>query len=289
MDNPNTFFNYYGRFFQKFWEDFVDWPRDNIVVAGIATIAPPLVVYLRNPHVAPDWELLKTTLWFYLALLGAYTILQLIRTPWKIDTEKSLAFSTLQGENTGLLNEKREFDEAKPNIILREPDARHIQDIPLSDGRVIIRIVPFVKVRFVNRPAKHTESAIAHGVSAKIKFFNVAGQMVLEMDGRWDDKDQPSLRQSTQSKRDLLLADFNFEEERNLDIAFFDTTSNEFVAFNNDNYNYQSQKKPEHVLKGDQFRVEIRLVAVHVDVIYSLVFTTTGRSDDPVAVLGETI
>jgi hypothetical protein len=101
------------------------------------------------------------------------------------------------------------------------------------------------------------------------------------MDGRWDDKDQPSLRQSTQSKRDLLLADFNFEEERNLDIAFFDTTSNEFVAFNNDNFNCQNQKKPEHVLKGDRFRAEIRLVAVYVDVTYSVVFTTTGRRDDP--------
>jgi hypothetical protein len=179
MDNPNTFFNYYGRFFKKFWEDFVDWPRDNIVVAGIAAIAPPLVLYLRNTHLSPDWELLKTTLWVYLALLSAYTILQLIRIPWKIDREQSQAISTLQGENTELLNERRAFDDSKPNIILREPDARHIQELPLSDGRVIIRVVPFVKVRFVNRPTKHAESAIAHEVSAKIKFFNVNGQLVL--------------------------------------------------------------------------------------------------------------
>lgn len=287
MNDKNTFFGYYGRFFQKFWEGFAEWPRDNFLVAGIAAIAPPLALYLRHPDKVPDWELIKASFLIYLALLGLYTILHFVLVPWKIDREQSLAISTLRTENAGLLNEKRAFDEAKPNIILREPDARHVQMASFSAGGVVILTAPMVKVRFVNKPAKHAPTAIAYGVSAKIKFFDDVGKLVLEMDGRWDDKAQPSARPTTESKRDLLLADFSFEEERNLDIAFFDTNSMEFVAFNNDNYSYQNLKKPEHVLSGYHFKAEIRLVAVHVDVTYSVEFTTTGRRDAPAAVFGE--
>jgi hypothetical protein len=288
MDNPNTFFNYYGRFFQKFWEGFVEWPRDNFLVAGIAAIAPPLALYLQHPDKVPDWELIKTTSLVYLALLGVYTILHLVLVPWKIDREQSFAISKMEAEKAELLQQRKEFDEAKPNIILREPSARLIEVISLNDGRVVTLTAAFVKVRFVNRPTKHTPTAIAQGVSAKIKFFDKDGQLVLEMDGRWDDKDQPTLRLATQSKRDLLLTDFAIEEERNLDIAFLDPKSNQFIAMNNDNYKCQDSRLPEHFLKGDQFRAEIRLIAVHVDVTFSVEFAASGLRGN-VKILGENI
>jgi hypothetical protein len=158
--------------------------------------------------------------------------------------------------------------------------------LSFNAGGVVILTAPMVKVRFVNRPEKHAPTAIAYGVSAKIKFFDETERLVLEMDGRWDDKAQPSLRPTTESKRDLLLADFSFEEERNLDIAFFDMNSMEFVAFNNDNYNYQNLQKPAHVLSGCHFRAEIRLVAVHVDVNYSVEFSTTGLRGNHITILG---
>jgi hypothetical protein len=184
----------------------------------------------------------------------------------------------VEAEYVALLQQRKEFDEAKPNLVLREPGARHVQELSLNDGRVVILKAPFVKVRIVNRPSQHTATAIAHDVSAKIKFFDKVGQLVLEMDGRWDDKDQPSFRSPTQSKRDLLLTDFAIEEERNLDIAFLNPKSNEFVAMNNDNYNYQSFVKPEHALKGDYFKAEIRLVAINVDATYSVEFSTSGKN-----------
>lgn len=277
MNDKNTFFGYYGRFFQKFWEGFAEWPRDNFLVAGIAAIAPPLALYLRHPDKVPDWELIKATFLIYLALLGLYTILHFVLVPWKIDREQSLALTNLETENTELLQQRKEFEEAKPNIVLREPDARHTEYISLNDGKVVTLSAHFVKVRFVNRPTKHAPTAIAQGVSAKIKFFDVGGMLVLEMDGRWDNTDQPSLRHPTQSKRDLLLTDFAIEEERNLDIAFLDPASGKFVALNNDNYNYQNFRKPEHVLMGSQFRAEMRLVGVHVDVTYSVEFAVVGR------------
>lgn len=86
--------------------------------------------------------------------------------------------------------------------------------------------------------------------------------------------------QDAQSKRELLLADFDFEEEHNLDIAFLDTTSNLFVANNNDNFHYKSLRNPHHVLNGNHFRAEILLVAVHVNVTYSVEFEAVGSSSE---------
>ena len=277
MDNPNTFSNYYLSFFKRFWKDFVGWPRDNVLVAGIAAIAPPLVLYIYSPDKAPDWELLKATVKVYLAFLGVYSAIHLIRVPWVIDRERLRAIARLEGEKTELVNDKRTFEEAKPKIVLREPKARHVQQVALSDGRAVIHDVLFIKIRFVNRPARHSESAIARQVSAKVKFFDEGGRLILEMDGRWDDKDQPSGRPFTQTKRALLLADFSFEEEHNLDIGFWDGKAKEFVAFNNDNYNYQTMKKPEHILQGNRFKAEIRLVGVHVDETYTVEFCANDR------------
>ncbi|MGD0734969.1 MAG: hypothetical protein ABR976_07465 [Terracidiphilus sp.] len=277
MDNPNTCFDYYSRFFKKFFEDFVQWPWDNIFVAGVAALAPAIVLYLQHPDRLPDREPLKITLWVYLALFGLYILFHIIRVPWKIDKERSEALSKMETENAELLLQRKEFEEAKPNIVLREPGARHIEAISVNDGKVVIFTAHFVKVRFVNRPTRHAPTAIAQGVSAKIKFFDRGGLLVLEMDGRWDNTDQPTLRHITQSKRDLLLTDFAIEEEHNLDVAFLDPRSGELVALNNDNYNYQYFRKPEHILMGNQFRAEMRIVGVHVDVTYSVEFAAVGR------------
>jgi hypothetical protein len=87
MDRQDTFFRYYRRFLRQFWTNFLDWPRDNVIVAGIAAIAPVFAVYLRDPHQTLDWELIKTTGVVYLVLFCIYAIFQAIRIPWKMDSE----------------------------------------------------------------------------------------------------------------------------------------------------------------------------------------------------------
>lgn len=280
MNHKNTFLNYYGRFFLMFFKDYVAWPRDNIVVAAIAVFFPPIIMYIKNPQAAIDWELLKTSLWLYLILLGIYTLIHLICIPWKIDNQKSSQILKYEAENTALLNKQKEADEATPNIVMHEPGAKHVRMIALTDGRVVIRTVPVLKVRFVNKPTKHVESAIARGVGAKVKFFSEGNKLILEMNGRWDDTDQPSQRLATQSRSDLLHVDFNFEEERNLDIAFLDTSIKQLIALNNDNFSYDSWRKPEHFLSGTRFLVEIRLVGLLIDVTYSLEFAADSTNED---------
>jgi len=220
---------------------------------------------------------------FILAVVLPYVVIILPHIFWRFFKAASDLHSNqleemerLTGSEASLANKLQEIEETKPNIVPREPGARHVQILSISNGQVIILTAPFIKVRFVNKPTKHSPQSIASGVSAKVKFFNDTGQLVLEMDGRWDDNDQPTLRHPTLTRRDLLMTDFGIEQEHNLDIAFLDRQSNEFVAMNNDNYNYQNFIKPEHILRGIRFRAEIRIVAVHVDVTQSVVFEKFG-------------
>jgi hypothetical protein len=263
---------YYLRFAQALWRELKEWPRDNVVIAGIAAVGPPVVVYLRDPSKLPDWEMLRATCWIYLSILGVYTLIQIVRTPWTLDRDRITAITTLEHERDELLAEKKALEDARPNIILREPGAKHVETISLANNGVIVVTAQFVKVRFVNRPAANSSSAVARGVRALIKFFGEDGQLVLETDGRWDDSKQPGIERYGATMSDLLPIDFGIEEARNLDIAFFDPRARAFVAWNNDNYRYQNFIKPEHILRGEQFTAEMRLVGVGVDVTYSVRF-----------------
>jgi hypothetical protein len=60
---------------------------------------------LRNRHAQTDWELLKSTIWFYAIALLLYVLLQLCRTPGKLDadhgaTEKALEATIAERDRT---------------------------------------------------------------------------------------------------------------------------------------------------------------------------------------------
>jgi hypothetical protein len=171
----------------------------------------------------------------------------------------------------------KEIEDTKPNLILRNPGAKHIEDIDIHDGRVVFFTGQFVKVRIVNRPSSTSPNAVAKEVVAKIKIFDANRNLVLEMDGRWDDKTPPMVRAINSTARDFLVRDFGIEDESNIDIAFFNPKSKEIIAHNNDNYNFPQWRNPHHLLSGDRFTAEIRLVAIHVDVKFSVMF---GLNED---------
>ena len=153
----------------------------------------------------------------------------------------------------------------RPNIILRDPGAEHIQSVQMNIQFGGALILSFAKVRFVNKPSTPAQRIEAKKVMAKIKFYDVNGSLVLEMDGRWDDTDQPSTVPPGKSRNYLLPIDFAIDQEHNLDLAYWDQSSKEFVAWNNDSCDYPLGKKPGHVLKGNSFKVEVRLVSTDVD------------------------
>ena len=174
-----------------------------------------------------------------------------------------------------------EVEKAKPKIVLREPNAIHVQDIGMgirvSGVPHTEKTVPFVKVRFVNKPKGNYPNSVAQKVSARIRISDLSGKCQVDMAGRWDDTTQPSFIAFGFSKTDLQFVDFGILQERGLDIAFRDIDGS-FVAWNNDNYDYQDMRKPEHVLTGKEFQVEIKLSAVWVDETFVFQFGSGGAS-----------
>jgi hypothetical protein len=96
--------------------------------------------------------------------------------------------------------------------------------------------------------------------------------LLLAIDGRWADSDQPSIRDWRQSRTDLLRAEFGIDEEHSLDVAFRDDQTEEFYAFNNENCHYPLMKKPEHLLVGQRFMVRITLLGPWVDETFEFQF-----------------
>ena len=164
MPSSNTFFDYYRRFLRKLFEDVADWPRDNVLVAGIAAIAPPIVLYFRRLGDPPDWRLLRTTLWIYLLLFCIYLAFHAIRIPWKLDAERvraikeavdAKAASELQFAEVKLASElriaelmRKLFDE-RPNLQIR---VLNLSEEPRRGANIALD-VQFRLCHFRGRPA----------------------------------------------------------------------------------------------------------------------------------------
>ncbi len=167
-----------------------------------------------------------------------------------------------------------QIEEAKPHIVLRERDAAYIEPVNIQAIGNAINTVSFMTVRFVNKPQGPFPNSVAHDVRVKLRFFEPVpgGRLLLAIDGRWADSDQPSIRDWRQSRPDLLRMEFGIEEEHSLDVAFRDDQTGEFYAFNNENCYYPLMKKPEHRLIGQHFMVRISLLGPWVDETFEFQF-----------------
>jgi len=111
MDNDDTFLGYCGRFFSRLFKDGYEWPRDNIFLAFVMAAVPAVGAWLRDPSHTPDWPTIKTAGWLYLAIFVIYAIYHVIRTPWKLDVDRSTEFQTLRGKK-----EAEEKRNQKPDL-----------------------------------------------------------------------------------------------------------------------------------------------------------------------------
>jgi len=161
------------------------------------------------------------------------------------------------------VNELRAKEQSRPRLRPKDPNP-----VSVSTGHINVAQQPFnvrwVRIRFVNDPEYPSPSASADTVSAKVAFSS-NGTLLLEMDGRWSDSDQPSIRDFRQSRNDLLTTSFAIGTEHDLDIAFMDLRTFDLFAWNNDNYNYPEGKKPEHQLMGNNFQIQVRLRGPWID------------------------
>lgn len=89
MGEESTLRAYLRRYLGRFWKDAWEWPRDNIFFAFAMVVVPPVAAWLCDPTHVPDWAVIKTAGWIYLAVLVAYAICHLARTAWKLDSDRA--------------------------------------------------------------------------------------------------------------------------------------------------------------------------------------------------------
>ncbi|PYX34485.1 MAG: hypothetical protein DMG80_01880 [Acidobacteria bacterium] len=175
----------------------------------------------------------------------------------------------------------KQIEEARPHIVLREPEAAYIAPVDVQAVGNVMNTVSFMAVRFVNQPQGPYPNSVARDVRVKLRFFEPipAGRLLLAIDGRWADTDQPSIRDWRRSPTDPLRMEFGIEEGHSLDIAFRDDQTGEFYAFNNENFHYPLMKKPEHLLVGQHFMVRITLLGPWVNETFEFQFANdSGRT-----------
>jgi len=272
------FSRYYKQFLAHWGTELWSFGKEQMVGVILAVLI--LLFQIREGLIpAKDMGLtaLATILLPYMALIGIYAAIHLVRTPWKLDQKRITEITNLETERDKYLRSLNEIERAKPNIVLRQPGAESVEQVTRAVNGRPLDTAPFVKVRFVNRPTESCPGSIADAVMARVRFYDLNNRLLLDMQGRWADSDQPSLRDFRQSRNDLLRMDFGINDEHSLDIAFRDATG-EFVAWNNDNYNYPDMRKPEHVLSGDCFVVEIKLSAAWVNETFKFQFGAAGNN-----------
>jgi hypothetical protein len=175
----------------------------------------------------------------------------------------------------------QEIENGKPKLKLRavysEPVYQHFSD---ASGKTLHeQLVPFLKVRFVNDPDKPYPSANATGVRAYIDYYSLPDEVhVLSLDGRWAESDQPPAYSPFLSRAHLLAATFGIGEAKSVDIAYCDSNGT-YCAWNSDNYDYVNQfwQHPGRILKGERFRVGVRLRGDWIDKHVSLVFSAQNK------------
>ena len=174
-----------------------------------------------------------------------------------------------------------EIENSKPIIVLHSKRSEYAEKTNFQYGDKI-KLVTAVKVRFINKPTFNFPNSIAKDVRAKVSFFSEENDFLFEIEGRWTESDQPSVRDMRESRKDLLAVDLGIGEERSLDIAFREG-GGDFFAFNNDSYDYPDFKKPEHHLIGKQFRVRILLLAPFVKEEFVFGFSKGEKPDEVLA------
>jgi hypothetical protein len=232
------------------------------LMSGILSILREFLLFM-----APDKVQEKPVFW---ASVRIAFVLSLIAAWWIEHKTSSERAARLE-----------EIEHAKPKIKLKQPGAVYAELTALNfsdvHGRNVVSFnVPFLKVRFVNDPDHSYPAAKANGVRAKINYYRCSDNaLVLSVDGRWAESDQPPLYNPAASKAHLLPATFGHGEEHSLDLAYRDPENGKYYAWNNDNYNYAGFRSDRHLLEGDCFRVEARLRGDFVDETFSLKFHTS--------------
>jgi len=244
------------------------WGRDFLVGAGMN-----LLTLFASVHwgliTSDDWG--KHRQFFILAIAAPYAVIFAIHIVWRVFRAAVAIHLDQAKEITSLKSRLQGIEDAKPNLILKEPDAKHIRTVTLSN----VGAVQFVNMRFVNAQKEDGRSTPVQGIAAMVSFWDESGNQRLEMDGKWESTPFPPPIGKT--LRDMLQMNFSIEQKESVDVAFWDKWTGQFIAFNNDSFNYEHFWKPGHELGRGPISAKVRLIGNGVDKTFDLKF---GRNTE---------
>src|ERR1700676_225437 len=147
------FFRYYKRFFLQWGKELWSFGREQMVGVVLAIL---ILLFQMEKGLIPAKDAVLTAkvtlLWPYLALIAIYLVIHFVRTPWKLDQKKITEITSLETERDKYLRSLTEIENAKPSIVLRGPNAIHVENVSMglrvSGVPHAEKNVPFVKVRF---------------------------------------------------------------------------------------------------------------------------------------------
>jgi hypothetical protein len=180
-----------------------------------------------------------------------------------------------------LAQQLAEIHESRPRLRPKYPNPVSVADIALFQGTSSAFVRPFVRIRLINEPQNPYPNTVAPAITARVAFKDERGDLLLEIDGRWADSDQPSTRDWRLSRNDLLQMSFGIHAEHSLDIAFHDKDDRWF-AWNNDSYNSPYGRNSDHQLIGNRIQITVRLFGVYV--AESFVFEMWTNADGKIEV-----
>ena len=82
--------DYFRRLVTLLWKNAAPWARDNIVLAAVMVILPPVVVIFRDRKHEIDWSIIRTSGSLYLLVFACYLLFQVIRTIERLDSQHML-------------------------------------------------------------------------------------------------------------------------------------------------------------------------------------------------------
>jgi hypothetical protein len=256
-----------------YWSMVIGWAfkdfklgRDLAIGASLS-LATLFLQYYFNLITLQDWQVHKRQ-WILsvlvppLALLFLDSVRRLAKAPYEVYRQREDSY---ENETRSLLSFKKAVEDEEVHLaVARCNRAMTLFSNFGSSGVQPVQNAETVSITFVIHRMAGMPGKIAEGVLAKVTYDDPNGRS-FEQDGRWNDLDQPSIRDPRQSRNDLLRVKFEPGDEHHLDIAAKFPSG--CFAINNDSFR-DGLQRPDRMLVGTTVRITVKLIAQHVDQIF---------------------
>jgi len=248
-------------------KDFKLW-RD-LGIGSVLSLATLLLQSYFGLITLQDWQAHKKQ-WILSILIPPMALL-LLDALWRLVRAPSRVYELQRELHDGEVGKLRSFKKSVEETEVSLVVARCNRIMTPFGNRgpsgefLHVETAECVSITFENRRTTGIPGKVAESVLAKVTYDDPIGRS-FQQDGRWNELDQPAIRDPLRSQNDLLRITFMPGDEHHLDIAA--KFANGCFAINNSSFR-DGVHRPERMLTGTTIRITVRLVAQNVDQTFS--------------------